>query len=261
MGPDQLISELVGIFLKGSIYFKLIGLLVGGAWFTWKSLRFVREGQLGLKMRFGKVVRKKGVPYVVHPGFCWLIPHVDTLIRHNVRQQTITLADQRITMKDNTIWIVSAVIVYVINDIYKALFEISDVDNGIKNVASRTLREVLQHLDGAEDLKDISGVSKKLMDALAHEQEQWGINLKSFGLVDCAPDAATAAFITNQAKLKLTMQALRDNGVDPLTQPVLAGILLGSIQMVKDVEKMPQRVALPNGTYIDGAEDAVIRLS
>lgn|GEM_PF-6672896 len=132
----------------------------------------MKESELGLKLRFGKVAqRMNGEPKVIHPGFCFLIPHVDTLIRHPVRQQTIELKDQKVTLRDNTIWIVSAVLVYRINDIYKALFEINNVDFGLRNVASGKLREVLQHLDTFEKLKEIKEVSKLLMDSMDFEKQ------------------------------------------------------------------------------------------
>ena len=68
----------------------------------------------------------------MEPGFLFLIPKVDSLVRRHVRQQTIELNEQEVILKDNTIWVVSAVVFFRVKDIYKALFEIDDLDGGVQ---------------------------------------------------------------------------------------------------------------------------------
>jgi membrane protease subunit HflC len=55
-----------------------------------KRFSFVKEGELGIKLRFGKARRdSNGEPKIIRPGFVMMIPWVDRLEKHHVRQQTI----------------------------------------------------------------------------------------------------------------------------------------------------------------------------
>jgi SPFH domain/Band 7 family protein len=78
--PDStVISEIVG---------SPASLVVSGLGLS-KTFNYVKEGELGIKLRFGKASRDKdGKPRVIPPGFVMMIPWVDTLAKHHVRQQT-----------------------------------------------------------------------------------------------------------------------------------------------------------------------------
>jgi regulator of protease activity HflC (stomatin/prohibitin superfamily) len=65
--------------LPAEIGAPILGGILSGIIAFFKSFRFVREGERGIKLRFGKAVRKKGgTPKVIEPGFAWLIPFVLT---------------------------------------------------------------------------------------------------------------------------------------------------------------------------------------
>jgi regulator of protease activity HflC (stomatin/prohibitin superfamily) len=190
------------------------------------SLRFVKEGERGLVLRFGQVVRKNGKPRIMEPGFLFLVPKVDSLVRRHVRQQTIELNEQEVILKDNTIWVVSAVVFFRVKDIYKALFEIDDLDGGVRNLCMGELRTVLQNLPKYEAIKEIDSVSRALMDSVARSADEWGIEIINFRLTNCMPTAETATFVTAQTAVSARVKALQDAGV--LHDPQLAAALLGA---------------------------------
>jgi regulator of protease activity HflC (stomatin/prohibitin superfamily) len=190
------------------------------------SLRVVKEGERGLVLRFGQVVRKGGTPRVIEPGFVLLIPKVDSLVRRHVRQQTIELNEQEVILKDNTIWVVSAVVFFRVKDIYKALFEIDDLDGGVKNLCMGELRTVLQNLPKYDAIKEIDNVSRALMDSVARRADEWGIEIINFRLTNCMPTAETATFVTAQTAVAARVKALQEAGV--LHDPQLAAALLGA---------------------------------
>jgi regulator of protease activity HflC (stomatin/prohibitin superfamily) len=190
------------------------------------SLRFVKEGERGLILRFGQVVRRDGKPRVMEPGFLFLIPKVDGLVRRHVRQQTIELNEQEVILKDNTIWVVSAVVFFRVKDIYKALFEIDDLDGGVRNLCMGELRTVLQNLPTYEAIKEIDSVQRALMESAAKRADEWGIELINFRLTNCMPSAETATFVTAHTAVSTRVKALQDAGV--LHDPQLAAALLGA---------------------------------
>jgi regulator of protease activity HflC (stomatin/prohibitin superfamily) len=190
------------------------------------SLRFVKEGERGLILRFGQVTRKNGVPRVIEPGFLFLVPKVDNLVRRHVRQQTIELNEQEVILRDNTIWVVSAVVFFRVKDIYKALFEIDDLDGGVRNLCMGELRTVLQNLPSYDAIKEIDRVSCALMESVARRADEWGIEVINFRLTNCMPTAETATFVTAQTAVAARVKALQDAGV--LHDPQLAAALLGA---------------------------------
>ncbi|MGD1069320.1 MAG: SPFH domain-containing protein [Bryobacteraceae bacterium] len=132
--PDStVISEIVG---------SLASLVVSGLGLS-KTFNYVKEGELGIKLRFGKASRDKdGKPRVIPPGFVMMIPWVDTLAKHHVRQQTIRFDNQEIMIRDGLIFRINAAVIFRVNDIYRALFEIEDLHTSITDIGMGILRDV-----------------------------------------------------------------------------------------------------------------------
>jgi regulator of protease activity HflC (stomatin/prohibitin superfamily) len=200
-----------------------------------KSIRFVHEGELGVRLRFGKVWRdKNNVPIIIHPGFVFLIPFVDTLKRHHVRQQTMRLDDQRIVIKDGLIFVCEAVILYRVTDIYKAMFEIDDVDDSIEDIGMKCLRNVLQSCTHG-DLSDFDKISSSLVDSIRVHTSNWGIEIIEFGLTSSAPTPESANLLNASIGVELKLLALEEacerrkinfKELDPLLAAVLVGMPL-----------------------------------
>jgi regulator of protease activity HflC (stomatin/prohibitin superfamily) len=243
-------------FLQMPLWAKLITLIGIAAIVLFMSLRFVHEGERGLKLRFGKVVRNKsGKPIVIEPGFTFLLPKADTLVKRHVRQQTITLDNQEILLKDNSIFIVSAVVFFRVEDIYRALFEIDELDLAVRNFCMETLRTVLQGIDGADGIKDIEGISKKLEQAAESRFQEWGIKLVKFGLVNCAPSRETASFITALPAVRARFDALRSQRI---SDPMMAAAVLGAptINTLGESARVPASKELVSKRMVDGAPDS-----
>jgi hypothetical protein len=123
--------------------------LLGSALVTvFKSIAFVQEGQRGVKLRFGKAVRYRtgknaGQPKIVLPGFVFMIPYIDKLKRRHVRQETIRLDYQKIMFKDGMIFQVSAMLLFTVTDVFKAMFEIEDLGDAVETLGLAILREEL----------------------------------------------------------------------------------------------------------------------
>lgn len=109
-----------------------------------KTFNFVTEGELGIKLHFGKAKRDKdGEPVIIPPGFVMMIPWVDHLEKHHVRQQTVRLDNQKIMIRDGLIFNINAAIIFRVTDIYRALFEIDGLNTSIAGLSMGILRDVL----------------------------------------------------------------------------------------------------------------------
>lgn len=213
----------------------LVSLLAVGVPALVKAFKFINEGELGIKLRFGKALRdKEGKPKIISPGFVLLIPWVETLERHHVRQQTIRFANQKIMLKDGLIFNVTAVVIFRVSDIYKALFEIDELDDSISDLGMGLLRDELSPLDH-DELADIGSISEKLLACMKEKADEWGVVFLQFKLTDCAPTPETAHLLNAEVGARLKVEALqkaiKGNGHEPFdlgtVDPGLAAVLVG----------------------------------
>lgn len=221
--------------IVGDLLPTLLPLLGGGASVV-QGIRFVREGEAGIKLRFGKAVRYKTGPYagqakVIQPGLRLLIPFVDTLVRRHVRQQTIRSDNQEIMLKDKTVFHVSAVTIFKVVDVYRALFEIDDLDGSIDDFCMAVLRDYLSQKD-AEGLESTQQMSEEMFDLLVAKGAEWGVEFISFRLTNCSPSSQTAELILTKSLTERRTEALE--GVAPKfggsladINPSLAAALVG----------------------------------
>ena len=166
--------------------------LFGGGHAFFSMFKFVREGEKGVKLRFGKARRKRNeegvmVPRVYDPGFTVLIPYVDTLVRRHVRVQTIELPQQTITIKNGLSYIVDAVIRFQVKDVYKALFVVDNLDQTMNNVAMAELRDILTPYEDELAMADVHGMSEKLTNKIKVHSDIWGVEIEQFSIVSCVP--------------------------------------------------------------------------
>lgn len=215
---------------------------IGGLTTVAKSIRFVQEGERGIKLRFGKVVRKKGEPLVVKPGFCFLVPFVDTLHRHHVRQQTIRCDHQEIQLDDKTVFDVSAVSFFRVTDIYKALVEIDNLTSSINDLCMSILRDELAHRN-MDNVNQTTEISTKLLEVIRTKADEWGVEFIDFRLTNCSPTPATLQLLLTEQQGKQRAKALK-GAADELSIRVedidstLAAALVG-IPVMSSLENAP----------------------
>ncbi|MDP3729273.1 MAG: SPFH domain-containing protein [bacterium] len=206
--------------------------IFGAATSLAKAIKFVQEGELGIKLRFGRALRdKNGSPRIIKPGFVLLIPFIETLKRHHVRQQTLRLDKQKVMIARGLIFNVSAIVILRVNDIYRALFEIDDLDNSIIDISMGILRDTLADKNYLE-LSDMEAISTELLSKLKEKAEEWGVIFIQFKLTDCAPTTETAPLLNVEAGVLMKMEALKTAAVELGVEvynlpPILAAALVG----------------------------------
>lgn len=188
--------------------------LLGGLVGVFKGIKFVPEGQRGIKLRFGKAVRyktgtNKGKPKVVEPGLRILIPFVDTLVRRHVRQQTIRSENQEVMLKDRSVFRITAVTIFRVTDVYRALFEIDNLDDSVDDFCMAVLRDYLSQKD-ADGIIDTQKISEELLQLLIQKGSEWGVEFLAFRLTDCSPTSQTADLLLTKTLAGRRMEALAE---------------------------------------------------
>ncbi|NTV30998.1 hypothetical protein HGA91_03415 [candidate division WWE3 bacterium] len=232
-------SGLLGNLLSEG-FLTLAASVIGAVVTFFKSFRFIQEGELGLKVRFGKVVRdRSGTPRVIHPGFVFLIPWIDSLPRRHVRQQTLRFEEQRILLPNGLTFIVSATVLFRVVDIYKALFEIDDLEASLSDFCMAILRDELSSYHDYGQLAQTEQVSESLILRIKEQANQWGVEFIAFRLTNCAPASESSVLISTEIGAKLRIQAIAAAAVSLGYQveqlsPTLASVLVG-IPMVTSI--------------------------
>lgn len=232
------------------------------------SIKFVKEGERGLRLRFEKAMKRNGEYRVILPGLHLMIPGVHKLARIHVRQRTINFPEQAIVLNDSTIFDVGAVLMCRVKDtpvdLYNALFETTGIDEALTDHGLLVVREVLAG-KGYEDLfgPDRERISEELLAHASDKAAEWGVELLTFQLSDCRPNDETARLIQTSAlatfKLDaLTVAARRLGGADVSSlDPGLASVLIGTplvaATSVTVGERQPQRQA--GATPADAASE------
>lgn len=192
------------------LIFYVVGLIAFIITWLLKGLGSVPEGERGVKCRWGKALRKKDGNFDIRePGLVLLWPFVDTLVKRHVRQQTLNLVDQKVTLADGFVYTVSTVIAFKIVDVYKALFDIDKLDQSIENVALIVVQEQLNQRTYGDLLNgevQLSGIpSERLQEMI----KPWGAELIKFGLTDYAVIPEQANLISAQVGALIKLEALK----------------------------------------------------
>lgn len=204
---------------------------VGGILKTlFATFQFVQEGERGIKLRFGKaLLNSDNKPRIIEPGFVILFPWIETLQRRHVRQQTLRFDRQNVMLNNGMIFEISAVVIFRVKNVYKAMFEIEEVEESIEDLSMGLLRDQMSTLDH-EGIVKTENISQKLLDDLKQRGDEWGIDFMQFKITHCAPTPESASIVNARAGAKLKVEALvaavKDVDLSNV-EPNLAAVILG----------------------------------
>ncbi|MCF6277012.1 MAG: SPFH domain-containing protein [Candidatus Magasanikbacteria bacterium] len=224
-----------------AIFTPIIAAITG----LFKIISSVGEGERGIVLRFGKArCDEKGNPRIFEPGIVWLLPFADTIHIRHIKQQTIHFKGQRIILKNQLSFYVSAVVIFRINEVYKALFEIENVDASIEDLCMGILRDVLSKRDH-KTISETKKIADELLKEVKSRAEEWGVEFIQFNLTNCDPTPETANVIILETGTRIRLDALKkftkeSKEVLEGLNPNLAAVLIGA-PLVATVSKSDEK--------------------
>jgi regulator of protease activity HflC (stomatin/prohibitin superfamily) len=153
----------------------------------------VYDGQHALKFHLGRA------QCVVGPGVHFKIPIVERFQVEPTKDTTLDLQPQVIQLSDELVFEVGAKVVYQIVDLRKAVVEVDNLVEGLKN----RLVIIVQNVVKAQDrhtIRDMARMVDEVKQALRPVEEQWGIKVHDFGFSTFSPTPETLE-ITQLQKL------------------------------------------------------------
>jgi erythrocyte band 7 integral membrane protein len=131
----------------------------------------VSESQYGIVTEFGKFVK------LLPPGLHYLNPMTEKLATYDVRERVIDLSKQSLLTKDNVSITLDAILYFKVTDVYKAAFEVENMQLAIREITRTTLKDVFGHVTLQEAFEQRESISEKIRDILDPITLTWGADV------------------------------------------------------------------------------------
>ncbi len=141
------------------------------------ALRILNEYERGVIFRLGRVRTVGGKPKPKGPGFIFLIPIVDKLVKVSLRTVTMDVPPQDVITRDNISLKVNAVIYFRVMDPIKAIIEIENYLYGTSQLAQTTLRSVCGQVELDDILYQRDKINMQIQEILDKHTEPWGVKV------------------------------------------------------------------------------------
>ena len=152
--------------------------------FLW-GIRIIRPTQRGLKERLGKYKK------FCNPGFHWIIPIIDRMIKVNITENMVDARKQEIITNDNLNATVDAQVYFKVrNDeesVQASKYNVNDYKYQIVNLARTTLRNIIGTLTLKSANSERDKINDELMATLKKETHSWGIDVVRTELKEIEP--------------------------------------------------------------------------
>jgi regulator of protease activity HflC (stomatin/prohibitin superfamily) len=158
----------------GVIAFVLVLLLIT----VLKSFGINREYQRAVLFRLGRLGEMKG------PGWYWLIPFVDRVVRVDTRIITYQLETQETITRDGVAVRVNAVLWFRAESPIQVVNSVKNWMAATVQAAETALRDAIGQSDLDHLLKDRASINQRLQQLLREASLKWGVEIDSVEMKD-----------------------------------------------------------------------------
>ena len=143
-----------------------------------KSFGINQEYQRGVLFRLGRLGETKG------PGWYWLIPFVDRVVRIDQRTITHQLETQETITRDGVAVRVNAVLWFRAESPVQVVTSVEDYYAATIKAAETALRDAIGQSDLDDMLKNRLAINKRLQELLREASLKWGVEIDSVEIKD-----------------------------------------------------------------------------
>jgi len=139
------------------------------------GIRIIRPTHRGLVERFGKYKK------FAKPGFNWIIPFIDKMIKVDITEQMIDALPQEIITNDNLNATVDAQVYFKVKEdeenIKKSQYNAQNYKVQVVNLARTTLRNIIGTLTLRSANSERDKINVQLLEVLSKETQNWGMDI------------------------------------------------------------------------------------
>jgi len=137
-----------------------------------------REYERAVLFRLGRTGHTKG------PGWYWLIPLVDRVVKVDLRTVTVSLETQETVTRDGVAVKVNAVLWFHANDPVKAVTAVQVWHVAVVQAAETGMRGAIGQSDLDQLLKERLQINARLMEMLSQTVSRWGVAIDAVEVRD-----------------------------------------------------------------------------
>ncbi len=160
----------------------LVVLLFIVVFFALKGAKIVKESEVLIIEHLGKF-RKEA-----RAGFNFVMPFFECVrARVDLREQIMDVQPQNVITKDNVTIRIDTVVFYQITEPRRAVYEIQNLQTGIKNLTTTTMRDVIGKMELDTTLSSRDQINTQLRQILDEATDKWGCRVTRVEIKDIDP--------------------------------------------------------------------------
>ena len=160
---------MIGLFVVLMVFFLISAL---------KTFGINQEYQRGVLFRLGRLGQTKG------PGWYWLIPYVDRVVRVDQRIITYQLETQETITRDGVAVRVNAVLWFRADSPIQVVTAVENWKSATVQAAETALRDAIGQSDLDHVLKDRATINERLQQLLREASLKWGVEIEAVEIKD-----------------------------------------------------------------------------
>ena len=176
-----------------------------------KSFGINQEYERGVVFRLGRLRQTKG------PGWFWLIPLVERVVKVDLRTITWALDTQETVTRDGVAVRVNAVLWFRADRAERVVTTVANWHSAVIQAAETAMRDAIGQSDLDQMLKHRTTINQRLLELLSQTAERWGVAIEAGGrarLADIQEEnrRASARYVAPPHRTSFTVQL---SGVTP----------------------------------------------
>ncbi len=165
-------------------------------------IRQINQYERGIVLTMGKYSK------TWDPGWKFLIPIFQKLIKVDIRVKAVDVPDQEAITKDNIPVRINAVIYFKVLSAENAILEVEDFFYAVSQLAQTTMRNAVGEVTLDELLANKAEISQKIKKTVDGASDPWGIDVQSVELKDIVLPETLKRTIAKVAEAEREKQAV-----------------------------------------------------
>jgi len=180
----------------------VVGIALALLGYGFGSAKIVNQGNEALVERLGQYHRK------LRPGLNFIVPLFDQVVMEDTtREQILDIKPQNVITKDNIYLEIDGVVYWRIKDMEKSFYQIDDLAQGLNQITSTSLREIIAQSTLEETNVSRVEMDKALLNTLNEITADWGVEISRVDIQDITPPESVRKSMEDQRAAEIKSRA------------------------------------------------------